>query len=105
MFLREMGYGPALENCAVCNSVVDGSVLGFSAAAGGVVCSRCQRSQRDCRQLSTSCWRALRELREPGEAWRQPWEPAVREELRQVLGHYVTYLHGRRPRLLPYLGS
>ena len=26
-------------------------------------------------------------------------------ELRQLLGQYVTYLLGRRPRLLPYLGS
>jgi hypothetical protein len=29
----------------------------------------------------------------------------VRRELRLVLGQYVTYLLGRQPRLLPYLGS
>jgi DNA repair protein RecO (recombination protein O) len=105
VFLGEMGYGPALDKCAGCGAVVDGSALAFSAAAGGVICPRCQRTQRDRRPLSPRCWQALRALREPGEAWRQPWEQAVRDELRQVLGHYVTYLHGRRPRLLPYLGS
>jgi hypothetical protein len=31
--------------------------------------------------------------------------PDVRAELRRVLNDYVTYLLGRRPRLLPYLGS
>ncbi len=29
----------------------------------------------------------------------------LRLEVRQVLGQYVTYLMGRQPRLLPYLGS
>ena len=28
-----------------------------------------------------------------------------RKELRQLLGQYVTYLLGRQPRLLSYLGS
>ena len=30
---------------------------------------------------------------------------AAAAEVRQVLNQYVTYLMGRRPRLLPYLGS
>jgi hypothetical protein len=47
----------------------------------------------------------LRALSQSGEAWRHEWEPAVRAEVRQILGQYVTYLMGRRPRLLPYLGS
>jgi len=29
----------------------------------------------------------------------------VRAEMRQLLNHYITYVLGRRPRLLPYLGS
>jgi hypothetical protein len=44
-------------------------------------------------------------LSEAGDAWRQPVEPAVRAELRRLLGQYLTYLLGRQPRLLPYLGS
>jgi hypothetical protein len=40
-----------------------------------------------------------------GEAWRTLQDAALRNEIRQLLNHYVTYLLGRRPRLLPYLGS
>ena len=55
--------------------------------------------------LSPEAWQALRDLSENEEAWRQPLNPDVRAELRRVLNDYVTYLLGRRPRLLPYLGS
>jgi DNA repair protein RecO (recombination protein O) len=104
VLLRELGYGPAVEACAACGTSVDGTGLAFSAAAGGVVCPRCQGHQRDRRPLSPACWEALRELRDPGDAWRR-LDAVVRSELRQLLGHYVTYLMGRKPRLLPYLGS
>ena len=33
------------------------------------------------------------------------WDEKVRGEVRRFLGHYITYLLGRRPKLLPYLGS
>jgi hypothetical protein len=32
-------------------------------------------------------------------------DATVRADVRQVLNQYVTYSMGRRPRLLPYLGS
>ena len=104
VLLRELGYGPAVEACAVCGTTISGAGLAFSAAAGGVVCPKCQGRQRDRRPLSPPCWQALRGLMEPGDAWRR-LDAAVRGELRQLLGHYVTYLMGRKPRLLPYLGS
>jgi DNA repair protein RecO (recombination protein O) len=105
VLLRELGYSPLLETCAVCAAPMAGSRLGFSAAAGGVVCAACQAQARDQRPLAPAAWQALRQLTEPGEAWRQVADPGVRAEVRQVLNHYVTYLMGRRPRLLPYLGS
>jgi DNA repair protein RecO (recombination protein O) len=104
VLLRELGYGPAVEACAVCGTSVAGANLAFGDTAGGVVCPKCQRGQRDCRPLSPQCWQALVELRKSGEAWRQ-LDLTVRGELRQVLGNYITYLMGRKPRLLPYLGS
>jgi DNA repair protein RecO (recombination protein O) len=104
VLLRELGFGPALESCVVCNTAVSVINLGFSAAAGGVVCPRCQRVQRDYRPLSPACWQALRALREPGDAWRR-LDSVVRGEIRQLLNQYITYLLGRKPRLLPYLGS
>jgi len=106
VLLRELGYGPALTACAVCGGPLEPVArLGFSATAGGVVCAKCQPGQRDRRPLSPEGWQVLRALAESGEAWRRHWAPAVRTEVRQLLNQYVTWLLGRRPRLLPYLGS
>jgi recombinational DNA repair protein (RecF pathway) len=105
VLLRELGYSPTLEACAGCTRPLDGRGLAFSAAGGGAYCSACQGTQRDRRPLSPEAWQAIRILGEPGDAWRVVIEPAVRAEVRQVLNNYVTYLLGRRPRLLPYLGS
>lgn len=103
--LRELGYNPALDVCAVCGSAIERERLAFSAVAGGVLCGRCQSVPREKRPLSWEAWELLRALAAAGDEWRQPCRGAVRAEVRQVLGHYVTYLMGRRPRLLPYLGS
>jgi DNA repair protein RecO (recombination protein O) len=106
--LRELGYSPALEFCASCATALAGRGLAFSAAAGGVLCPHCQAGRRDRRPLSPATWQALRALAEPGEAWQSAagtFGAEVRQEVRQVLGQYVTYLLGRRPRLLSYLGS
>jgi DNA repair protein RecO (recombination protein O) len=105
VLLRELGYSPSLDDCAGCERPLTASSLAFSAAAGGALCPACQPAQRERRPLSPGAWRALRELGEPGEGWRGLADPDVRAELRQLLNHYVTYLLGRRPRLLPYLGS
>lgn len=105
VLLRELGYNPSLENCAACGAAVSEGVTAFSPAAGGVVCAACRPAQRDRRPLSREAWHGLRELGGSGEAWRREWPAAVRTELRQLLGQYVTYLLGRRPRLLSYLGS
>jgi DNA repair protein RecO (recombination protein O) len=105
VLLRELGYRPALEACAVCGAMLAPERLGFSAAAGGAVCAACQNTARDRRPLSAAAWRSLRLLDEPGDGWRQLKDAAARAEVRQALNHYVTYLLGRRPRLLPYLGS
>jgi DNA repair protein RecO (recombination protein O) len=103
VLLRELGYTPLLDICALCHAPVVGPVAGFSPGAGGVVCGGCATRQRDRRPLSPTCHQALRRLSAAADAWRQPWDAAVRAELRQVLGGYITYLLGRRPRLLPYL--
>jgi DNA repair protein RecO (recombination protein O) len=102
VLLRELGYNPLLDVCAACHAPGD-NLPAFSASAGGVVCAGCAPRQRDRRPLSPACHEALRQLSASGDAWRHPWGYAVRAELRQVLGGYITYLLGRRPRLLPYL--
>jgi DNA repair protein RecO (recombination protein O) len=105
VLLRELGYAPSLELCAGCQAPIDGRQLAFCPAAGGVLCAGCQAGPRGWRPLSTAGWQGLRRLAEDGDGWRCLGDSAVRAEARQVLGQYVTYRMGRRPRLLPYLGS
>jgi DNA repair protein RecO (recombination protein O) len=105
IMLRELGYGPVLEYCAACGQRRLGQKLAFSPSAGGVLCSSCQPSHRDRRALSLKAWEALRELGQATDAWKKPWSPAVRAEIRRVLGDYITYLMGKPPRLLSYLGK
>ena len=106
VLLREVGYSPALDGCASCGGPVDERRLAFSCAAGGLVCPNCVGQFRDRQLLSPAGREMLRALQQPaGDALNQPREAGVRREVRQVLGQYVTYLLGRQPRLLPYLGS
>jgi len=105
VLLRELGYGPALDFCADCGEELTGQALAFSAAGGGVLCSRCQAKHREKRPLSTTLWQTLRKLQSSGEMWREVQDPLLRKEARQILDHYVTYSLGRKPRMLPYLGS
>jgi DNA repair protein RecO (recombination protein O) len=105
VMLRELGFAPGWERCAACGELAAERGLGFSPSAGGLLCGRCPSRHRDRRPLSADAWRLLRALSGSGESWRQPWPAAARAEVRQLLGDYVTWLLGRRPRLLPYLGS
>jgi DNA repair protein RecO (recombination protein O) len=127
VLLRGLGYTPTLISCAVCgqelnqksevrsqNSGASGLDSDpcpltpdpcFSSAAGGMVCPQCRGTRRDTMNLSPETWQALRDLSEKEDAWRQAFSAEVRAELRKILNDYVTYLLGRRPRLLPYLGS
>lgn len=115
VLLQEVGYSPALDGCACCGGPVDEQRPAFSCAAGGLVCPNCVAGCRDRRPLSPAAREMLRALQPlpadaPGggateDARRRPWEAGVRREVRQLLGQYITYLLGRQPRLLPYLGS
>ena len=132
VLLRELGYTPALFSCAVCGrefflpqrpqaglgSRVSGvgqaipdsrsptpAPAAFSPAAGGVVCAECRTRHRNAIPLSPETWLALQELSEQRDAWRRPMTSEVRGQLREILNQYVTYLLGRRPKLLPYLRS
>jgi DNA repair protein RecO (recombination protein O) len=105
VFLREMGFSPVLEACAACGGTLAEEALAFSPAAGGVVCPRCQSARFEQRPLSSAAWRALQSFAGEPVAWQRAWTAGVRAELRNLLGNYITYLRGRRPRLLAYLTS
>jgi DNA repair protein RecO (recombination protein O) len=101
-WLRELGYTPRLDACAGCGkdmSGLAGSRVGFSPSGGGVLCPTCLPAAQDHRPLSGAAWSALR-----GLAGGEPTlPPAVRQEVRQVLGQTVSAVLGRRPRLLGYV--
>jgi len=97
-WLNELGLRPVLHRCAVCQTDrLPAGPLVFSPIAGGVVCPACAASQRDWRSMTRQALAALEELT-AGEL------PPVTTEVRQLLGHYVSTVLGRRPRLLAYLG-
>jgi DNA repair protein RecO (recombination protein O) len=105
VFLRELGYLPVLAACAACGGAVEGDRVLFCPVAGGLVCPRCRAGRREARPLSAEAARALRALAEQPDAWRRPIDRPARAEMRAAVGHYLTWLRGRQPRLLPYLGS
>jgi DNA repair protein RecO (recombination protein O) len=97
-WLGELGLRPVLDRCAVCQTArLPEGPLVFSPIAGGVVCPACAPAQRDRRSISRQALGTLEEL-SAGEL------PPVTTEVRQLLGHYVSSVLGRRPRLLGYLG-
>jgi DNA repair protein RecO (recombination protein O) len=101
-WLHELGYSPALESCAACGRPVPAATV-FSASAGGSVCPECAPRQREKRSISPAAMTMLRTLGDSADGWRQPWPPAVRTEVRNLLGVYVTYRLNRRLRTLPYV--
>jgi DNA repair protein RecO (recombination protein O) len=105
VLLREFGYEPALEECAVCGAGDMNMERQFSAAAGGAVCTACRTQVKDRRTLSDAAWQWLKVLGTRDEAWKEMVDPQARTEVRQVLNEYITYQMGRRPRLLSYVGS
>ncbi len=101
---RELGYGLVLEKCAACEAALAGQKLAFSAAQGGVLCGNCQAGNRQARSLSLGAWQALCDLSAAADDGRK-LDSRLGAEIRLLLNDYVTYWWGRRPRLLPYLGT
>ncbi len=104
--IQELGYRPVLNVCAGCAAHLDESAphQAFCPSIGGMVCRACQSRHRDKMTISNATWRLLRELDDPaGE--RTPPKSETVLEIRHLLSEFVTYLMGRRPRLLPYLAN
>ena len=82
VLLRELGYTPVLDECAACATPLDGRQTWLQCRGGrsGLRWLSGRRA-RDHRQLSVAAWQALRQLNEPGEAWRQVADVNVRAEV------------------------
>ena len=108
VWLKELGYSPRLDECTGCGRVVPPGVTRvlFSASAGGVVCTACGPTAADRRPLSGAGLGALRALAAPAHAGVPGPAPdggPARGELRALLGQVVSFVLGRRPRLLGYV--
>lgn len=107
VWLRELGYSPRLDVCATCGAeVLPAGVTRtvFSPSAGGVLCPTCGPGATDRRGLSSAGLATLRSLATESDTALSLVVPMpVRGELRQILGQTVSYVLGRRPRLLGYV--
>ena len=81
------------------------TAVAFGLATGGVLCPACRPGQPHVATLSGRTLDAIRVLAAPGAAWRDlDPSPATLAPVRTTVGHVISHLLGRRPRLLPYLG-
>ena len=108
-WLVELGVSPILDNCIDCGNsdfLTEGQQgrVAFSVAAGGVACRNCQGKHGDRRPVSIVALDVWRLLASTDETWREKIGQAG-AEVRRLLGQYVTYHLGRRPRMLSYLES
>lgn len=103
VWLQELGYSPRLDACSGCGveRLNPNAAALFSPSAGGVLCPRCGPTVPDRYGASGPALVALRAL---GEGSGAPDLPAaVRDEVRHLLGHTVSCVLGRRPRMLKYV--
>jgi DNA repair protein RecO (recombination protein O) len=109
VWLRELGYSPRLDVCATCGAeVLPANVARavFSPAAGGVLCPVCGPVAPDRVWISPVTLAAMRELAAvagTGVLVSPRLAEGVRGELRPLLGQTVSFVLGRRPRLLGYV--
>ena len=58
--LGELGYTPALADCARCGKPIGETGLGFSPIAGGVICADCNKSELPSPPISARAVKVLR---------------------------------------------
>ncbi|MGL4422296.1 MAG: DNA repair protein RecO, partial [Gemmataceae bacterium] len=102
VWLRELGYSPRLDSCAVCGKVVppEATQIGFSQSVGGIACRGCLENVPDRRRLRRITWEALVAL---AAGTIPTLEPTYRTEVRSILEQMVSHLLGKRPKLAGYL--
>jgi DNA repair protein RecO (recombination protein O) len=111
VWLQELGYSPRLDACAGCGSrsFVEGAgSVTLSPSSGGVLCRICRPAATDRRDLSQAAFDALRDLTatlETAQSLTPSLSPGIRGEIRPLLGQMVSFVLGRRPRLLAYVDS
>lgn len=111
VWLQELGYRPRLDACANCDEHLPAKDAGramISPSSGGVICAGCRQNVLDGLEISTRGLLALREFAEELEK-DGPVSHSIPEgslgEMRRILGQMVSFVLGRRPRLLGYVDA
>lgn len=104
VWLQELGYSPRLDVCVFCGQAAEVGASEpprYSVAAGGLVCPNCFGTAADGRRIHAESWAALGQL--AGGSSPLQLQGIARREVRQLLGQTVSFVLGRRPRLLAYI--
>ncbi len=105
VWLQELGYSPRLDACAACGSELV-EPIAFSPQLGGALCSACEINAADRRPLSRIGLEAIQGLADAAlsdTAMSLSFSPDTRGEVRGLLSQWVSFVLGRRPRLLGYV--
>lgn len=99
-----LGYGPRLDVCVNCQSIVKGQVA-FSSSLGGLICQGCRTACSDAVLINRGALESLKLLldREPSIALRLRPSQEMRRQLRQVLQHYLQYHMERNSKSMKFL--
>lgn len=101
-----LGYRPVLQQCVNCSCRPVGAQVGFSAAAGGVLCSAC--AARAAQQVFW-CRRGTVEILKLFLRWELPKlgnlkvDARAREELKAILANYLEYHLGYKGKAAEFL--
>lgn len=104
--LVDLGYRPEFAGCVGCGKKAEKGPAAFAFGSGGLMCRECRRDQRGWRELPEPCWKLARDLvaaLEAGRDGRTEFSEAAesaRREVRRWLGEYLSWIRGRRPRLM-----
>lgn len=103
ILLVELGFRPELKMCTGCSEAVNEVHKVFSPAGGGVKCRSCSLADRTSFKISSESLQVLLSLEGVSMENLQIIPLQIRKEIRKIFGRYITYLMGRRPKLLTYL--
>jgi len=103
ILLLELGFRPELKFCTECSGEINELESFFSPAGGGVKCRTCSLEDRTSFKISSESLQSLIVFQTVSSKELPLVSILVRKEHRKILGRYITYLLGRRPKLLTYL--
>jgi DNA repair protein RecO (recombination protein O) len=104
--LQLVGHMPALDDCVACGQRVAATGrVPFGMTAGGVLCAECRPGKRGVVSVSAPLIAALIQASAVDAMQSLALDPALRGELRAVMGNYFAHLVGHPLRLSEHLGT